>query len=131
MLVRCLLLEGILIDTPHNAAVNATVCLLLGLGIPLFAEVQAQWLRHSAHQLAKYSYGIYLLHIPSLEFVFNHCRSLPVLLKIVAFFVITGVASGMTYHLIENPLIQLGRSVAKRFESQHLAQVAYLAEGHR
>jgi peptidoglycan/LPS O-acetylase OafA/YrhL len=56
MLVRCALLQGVLIDTARNAAVNATICLFLGLGIPLFAEVRSHWLRYVAHQLAKYSY---------------------------------------------------------------------------
>ena len=114
MLVRCLLLRGILIDTARNAAVNAIICLFLGLGVPLFAEVRSHWLRYVAHQLAKYSYGIYLLHIPSLALVFNHFPGLPLPLKIGGFIAITGVASVVTYHLIENPLIQWGRSIAKK-----------------
>jgi len=114
MLVRCLLLQGILIDTARNAAVNATTCLFLGLGIPLFAEVRSNWLRWGAHQLAKYSYGIYLLHIPSLALIFNHFPSLPLPLKIGGFIALTGIASVITYTLIENPLIQVGRSLAKK-----------------
>ena len=114
MLVRCLLLDGVPIDTARNAAVNATICLFLGLGIPLFAEVQSPRLRWAAHQIAKYSYGIYLLHIPSLAFVFKYLPSLPLPLKMGAFIVITGSASVVTFHLIEDPLIQVGRSIAKK-----------------
>ncbi len=114
MLLRCLLLQGILIDTARNAAVNATVCLLVGLGIPLFAEVQSRWLRYLTHQLAKYSYGIYLLHIPSLAFVFKYLPLQPLSVKIIAFVAITGSASVITFHLIEKPLIQVGRSAAQK-----------------
>ncbi|MDR3678095.1 MAG: acyltransferase [Acidobacteriota bacterium] len=114
MLARCVFMRGVLITTPRNVAVNAATCLLLGLAIPLFAEVRSPWLRYLAHQLAKYSYGIYLLHIPSLALVFTYMPWLPLPLKVVAFIAITGAASVMAYHLIENPLIQVGRSIAKK-----------------
>jgi peptidoglycan/LPS O-acetylase OafA/YrhL len=114
MVLRCVLLDGVLIDTARNATVNSVTCLLVGLGIPFFAEVQSHWLRWGAHQLAKYSYGIYLLHIPSLALMFNHFPSLPLPLRIGGFFAVTTIASVVTYHLIENPLIQVGRSIAKR-----------------
>lgn len=114
MLARCFLLQGILIDTARNAAVNAVVCLILGVGIPCFGEVQAPWLRYISHKLAKYSYGIYLLHIPSLALVFTYLGWLPMPLKVVAFIAITGIASVATFHLVEDPLIQLGRSLAKK-----------------
>lgn len=114
MLARCLMLHGDSIEPAHNAGVNAVTCLLLGLGIPLFKEVSARWVTYPSEQIAKYSYGIYLLHIPSLELVFGHFPTLPLPLKIVAFIVVTGVASAISYHLLEHPLIQLGRSVAKK-----------------
>jgi peptidoglycan/LPS O-acetylase OafA/YrhL len=94
--------------------VNATTCLLVGLAIPLFAEVRSHWLGSVAHQIAKYSYGIYLLHIPSLALMFNHFPSLPLPLKIGGFISLCGVTSVVTYHLIENPLIQVGRSIAEK-----------------
>lgn len=114
MFARCLLLQGILLDTPRNAAVNAVTCLLLGLGIPLFKEVQFNWLHYASHQLAKYSYGIYLLHVPSLAFIFTYLSFLPLPLKVAAFILITGIASAITFHLVEDPLIQVGRSIAKK-----------------
>ena len=117
MVTRCLVLNGTLIDTARNATVNATTCLVLGLAIPLFEEVRSRPLIYIAHQVAKYSYGIYLLHIPCLALVFGHLPTLPLALKISTFLVITGVASAITYHLVEHPLIQIGRSVAKRIES--------------
>jgi peptidoglycan/LPS O-acetylase OafA/YrhL len=116
MVARCSLLDGVSIDTTRNATVNAITCLVLGLGIPLFEEVRSRWLSYVAHQIAKYSYGIYLLHVPSLALVFLYLPSLPLPLKIGAFLALTGVASAFTYHLIEHPFIQWGRSIARRIE---------------
>jgi peptidoglycan/LPS O-acetylase OafA/YrhL len=116
MVARCSLLDGVLIDTTRNATVNAITCLALGLGIPLFEEVRSRWLSYPAHQIAKYSYGIYLLHVPCLALVFLHLPPLPLPLKIGTFLAITGVASAFTYHLIEHPLIQLGGSIARRLD---------------
>ncbi len=116
MVARCLLLDGVLIDTARNAIVNAITCLVLGVGIPLFGEVRSRWLSYLGHQIAKYSYGIYLLHVPCLALVFLHLPSLSLPLKITVFFIITGVASAATYHFLEHPLIQCGRSIAARLD---------------
>lgn len=117
MVTRCALLDGVLFDRPRNVIVNVVTCLVLGLGIPVFQEVRSRWVSCAAHQIAKYSYGIYLLHIPCLALVFRHLPALPLPLTVGAFLALTGVASAFTYHWVEHPLIQLGRSVAARIES--------------
>jgi len=122
MVVRCSLLHEVLIDTTRNAAVNATTCLVLGLAVPLFAEVREDWLSRLAHVIAKYSYGIYLLHVPCLALVFFHFQPLPAPLKIGVFIALTGAASALTYHLIERPLIRVGQSIAGRMELNSAAQ---------
>ena len=96
MVARCSLLNQVLIDTPRNAIVNAITCLVLGLAIPLFEEVRCGWLSCLAHLIAKYSYGIYLLHVPCLALVFLHLSPFPLPLKIGVFLVLTGVASALT-----------------------------------
>lgn len=121
MVARCSLLHEVLIDTPRNATVNAITCLVLGLAIPLFEDVRPGWLGSLAHRIAKYSYGIYLLHVPCLALVFFHLPALGLPLKIGVFLVLTGVASVLTYHLVENPLIRLGRSIARKVESSPTA----------
>ena len=114
MVARCSLLHEVLIDTPRNATVNAITCLILGLAIPLFQDTRSGWLGSLAHRIAKYSYGIYLLHVPCLALVFFDLPALWLPLKIGVFLVLTGVASVLTYHLVENPMIRFGRSIAGR-----------------
>ena len=122
MAARCWLLREVLIDTPRNATVNAITCLILGLAIPIFEEVRSGWLGRLAHQIAKYSYGIYLLHVPCLALVFFHLPALWLPLKIGVFLILTGAASALTYHLVESPFIRLGRSIAGRIELSSAAQ---------
>lgn len=116
LLLRCWMLEGDSIMSAHNVAVNAATCLLLGFAIPMFADIRTRWLIRSSHQVAKYSYGIYLFHVPSLVLVFGYFRPLPLVLKIAAFVVLTGTASVIAYHCIEHPLIDIGRRIAMRLD---------------
>jgi peptidoglycan/LPS O-acetylase OafA/YrhL len=120
---RCLLLEGDLLQNPHNVAVNAIVCFLLGLSIPLFKAVRHPLLTHPAHAIAKYSYGIYLFHIPVLMCILKYFGQYPVLFKMGAFVVITYAAAVSSYQLVEHPLIQFGKRFAERFERPRLQQM--------
>jgi peptidoglycan/LPS O-acetylase OafA/YrhL len=120
---RCLLLEGYSLQNPRNVAVNAIICFLLGISIPLFKAVHQPLLTNSAHQIAKYSYGIYLFHIPALMFILKYFGQYPVLFKMGAFVVITCAASVSSYQLVEHPLIQFGKRFAERFERPRLKQM--------
>jgi len=83
-------------------------CLALGLGVPFFREVQVPLVRHVAAAIAKYSYGIYLFHLIAIYYCFDWMTG-PTWLKIVASLAITGVAAALSYHLLEEPLIEYGR----------------------
>ncbi len=47
------------------------ICLALGLTIPLVSDMPRSWLSRAAEQIAKYSYGIYLLHMPAIIIAFD------------------------------------------------------------
>ena len=83
-------------------------CLALGLGVSLFREVQAPLVRRVAGAIAKYSYGIYLFHLIAIYYCFDSMTG-PTWLKVVASLAITGVAAAVSYHLLEEPLIEYGR----------------------
>ncbi len=53
------------------------VCLALGCAIPFFAEVPRGWLSWVGHQVAKYSYGIYLGHLFCIWMAFVKIPGLP------------------------------------------------------
>ena len=88
-------------------------CLALGLAIPLFREVQVPAVRWFAGHIAKYSYGIYLFHLIAIYYCFDRMTG-PAWLLVGASVVITLVASVVSYHLLEEPLVDFGRRVGHR-----------------
>jgi len=90
------------------------VCMLIGALIPNFKELPSTWLTAAGHIVAKYSYGIYLFHVPVLWFAFVKLHALPSPVQWAAFCVLLCVIPWAAYTYIEAPLIGLGRRVAGR-----------------
>jgi peptidoglycan/LPS O-acetylase OafA/YrhL len=96
-------------ETPYGAVLGACVTLLLGLAIPRFAQLRTAWIVNPSHQIAKYSYGVYLLHVPAMYFVFRYLPGLPTAAKIMLCLVLTALIALLSFHTIEDPLIRLGK----------------------
>jgi len=88
-------------------------CLALGLAIPLFREVRVKWVRSAAGAIAKYSYGIYLFHLVAIYYCFDWMTG-PTWLRIAASIALTAIASAVSYHLLEEPLIEYGRRLGHK-----------------
>lgn len=89
-------------------------CLILGVSISLFQESKVRPINWAAKRIARYSYGLYLLHVPVLYFIFNVLNVRSAALGTVLFFPLTLLASMATFHLIEGPLIEVGRKLSER-----------------
>jgi peptidoglycan/LPS O-acetylase OafA/YrhL len=92
---------------------------VLGASSPFFAQISASWLTEPSRLIAKYSYGIYLTHFfciwlafDRLHYVLSRAIRLPLF---AALAVLLPIAF---YHLLEEPMIRLGKRVAKRFERE-------------
>jgi len=83
-------------------------CLALGLAVPFFREVQVPVVRRIAGAIAKYSYGIYLFHLIAIYYCFDYMTS-ATWVRVAASLAMTGVAAVVSYHLLEEPLIEYGR----------------------
>ena len=94
------------------------VCMGLGLIVPFFADMSSGAAGTAAHFIAKYSYGIYLFHVPALWLAFDRLRWLGIPVSIVLFFGTTAVLSVAGYHLIEEPMISYGKRLSLR-RQQH------------
>jgi peptidoglycan/LPS O-acetylase OafA/YrhL len=90
------------------------MCLALGLALPFVRQFDDSWLTRAAKRVAQYSYGIYLLHVPLLRLALNLLpeASARAQLALAAGLVAAGSFAG--YHLIEHPMIQVGRRAALR-----------------
>ncbi|HXB62311.1 MAG TPA: acyltransferase [Acidobacteriaceae bacterium] len=101
------------------------LCLAVGLGLPFFHQISARWLIRCSHQVAKYSYGIYLAHPFALVLGLYLLPHKPLALQLTVFFASLIIISVSTYHLLEKPMIDLGSRIAgraeKRYEQHQLA----------
>jgi len=92
-------------------------CLALGASAPFFAQMSAPWLTEPSRLIAKYSYGIYLAHFFCIWLMFDRLHYvLPRAARLPLFVALVVSLPIAFYHFLEDPLIQLGKRVAKRFE---------------
>lgn len=111
--LQCCLMGRSELRSAFGGGVDACICLLLGLAIPVFAQLKAKWIVIPTQQIAKYSYGIYLLHMPVLVFVLHYLSGLPLALMALVFLSLTALLSYASFNLIEDPLIRLGKRLTQ------------------
>jgi peptidoglycan/LPS O-acetylase OafA/YrhL len=105
--------------------INATflswlICLGLGLLIPRCRELRSELLATIGSVIARYSYGIYLIHDPIRHLAFHTLAGIGTLASWLVFFGAVGGLSYLAYHCIEKPGIELGRTLANRFKVYRL-----------
>jgi peptidoglycan/LPS O-acetylase OafA/YrhL len=96
-------------------------CIALGWAILCFREIDWTWLTVLAKLVARYSYGIYLSHITLMMLCFRGLAwqsRAGVWVAFVALAVGTRVAM---YHLLEHPMITIGRKVTGNSSAPSLA----------
>ncbi len=90
------------------------VSLILGISIPVFKNSTSRIANKIAETVARFSYGMYLLHVPVLYLVFFKMKLQSIPLGLALFLAITFVAAIACYHVIEKPAIDLGRRWSSR-----------------
>lgn len=89
-------------------------CLALGLAIPLFRELKSPGWNRIYLWIARYSYGIYLAHLPVFWFCFRFLRGFPAPVQWTTMVVLSIAIPVACYHFLEAPLMKLGKQVAER-----------------
>ena len=97
----------------HGKENGWAACLLTGLAIPQFAEMRSLWLRRTSQLIAKYSYGIYLMHYFCMWLAFVVCSRFPAALQWGVFIIVLPASCMALYHGLEAPMILLGNYFAK------------------
>ena len=87
---------------------------LTGLLIPHFAQMQSAVVRLIAKTVAKYSYGIYLFHVPVLWLTLVRFRTQWPALNLALALLSLAVVCVAGYHFIEEPFIEWGKRLADR-----------------
>jgi peptidoglycan/LPS O-acetylase OafA/YrhL len=89
-------------------------CVLLGLGLPLFRQIEAPWLIAASRTVAKYSYGVYLMHPFALVIGLYLLRDHSLGVRLLGEAVPLVMLPVMAYHLIEYPMIRMGARLTAR-----------------
>ena len=90
------------------------ICFAIGLGICGFREMPGNWLTGLTKRIARYSYGMYLLHYFAIWMGFEVCRSFNIGVRIVVFACVLVALSVLLYHFLEAPLIGLGIKLSEK-----------------
>jgi len=97
------------------------ICLSIGLGVSFFREMPENLLAALSKQIARYSYGIYLLHYFAIWVAFAVFRRLNAGLQIAIFVAVLASLSVLLYHAVEAPLIAAGVRISKRLAHRNFA----------
>jgi len=89
-------------------------CLALGLAIPWFHELKSPVWNKLYLWIARYSYGIYIAHLPVFWFSFRFLKGYPAGVQWLSMAVLSVLVPVACYHWIEAPLMRLGKQVAER-----------------
>jgi len=119
LLPICLLLLWCLFMIHPSWRIASWLCLAVGLGLPLFHQISSGWLIRTSHQLAKYSYGLYLAHPFAIVLGLYLMPHRPLVLQLLVMLGALTLFAVGGYHLIEKPMIKLGSVLAKRAEKRY------------
>lgn len=89
-------------------------CAAAGLAIPLFLEIRNRWLKSIGKHVARYSYGIYISHVPILWLCFIRYRVGSTIVNASLAILLTAVVSVLAYQWLEEPAIRVGKWFAAR-----------------
>ena len=92
------------------------LCLALGLGLPLFHQIQWPLIRRVSALVARYSYGVYLTHIWAICVAVHTLRAFSMPMRVTAFLAALTALPMLFYHGVERPCIRLGSRLAARIE---------------
>lgn len=124
-----LLLAAYSLSNDDGTANQRSPFCALGVALlfPFCRELTLSWLRAVAHAVAKYSYGIYLSHLPILWLAFYRLRELPAAARWLTFIALAAAVPVLLYRFLEKPMIDFGSALAKRKIAQRPSAVAAAA----
>jgi peptidoglycan/LPS O-acetylase OafA/YrhL len=87
-------------------------CLLLGMAIPQFREMTNPVSHRIFQAIARYSYGIYLMHFICIWLAFQAFSGIPEWSRWVILLVTVSACPYLLYHLLERPMMRMGEKAA-------------------
>jgi peptidoglycan/LPS O-acetylase OafA/YrhL len=106
------LITGCFLALRPSFITGAAVCLLLGVSLPRFERLESRVVNSITHNIAKYSYGVYLSHMFVMWLAFIYLRAYPMTARVAFFLGLMAVLPVILYKAIEEPGIQVGAKLA-------------------
>lgn len=94
------------------------LCFAIGLGACGFREMQNSPLTWATQRVARYSYGIYLVHYFAIWLAFDASRRLNIGSRIAIFLGVLAGLSALLYQAVEAPLIAVGIRWSERMKNR-------------
>jgi peptidoglycan/LPS O-acetylase OafA/YrhL len=100
---------------PMRGPVSAWIAtVLLGVSIYCFHDSTNRFWNAAMAMIARYSYGIYLGHVPVMWLVFYVLPVHNLIVSTLLWLAGTAAAAVVAYHLLEEPMINAGRAISTR-----------------
>jgi peptidoglycan/LPS O-acetylase OafA/YrhL len=99
-----------LLSYDNNKCIFISLC--LGLALPYIQSCEIGTVNRICGWVARYSYGIYLLHDPAIWLGFVRFNHLPIVARVSVFLLTTFGGSVLIYHALEHPMILIGNKTA-------------------
>jgi peptidoglycan/LPS O-acetylase OafA/YrhL len=103
------------------------LCLILGVLIPFFREIQSRSIRFISHRIATYSYGIYISHQFCIWFALGVLMAQPLWLRLAVLSSSLVLVPILLYHGVEKPMILAGIRLATRLRDKPTAPMVVAA----
>lgn len=123
LLVSALLAYCLIDPSRITARKSWTLCMIIGLSVPFFQDYLTPMIAWASKRIARYSYGIYLSHLP-LMWIFFRWVSWPTGARYLVFAISGVVLPILAYHLLEKPLVEVGVGLTRAKEDESLAAMA-------
>jgi peptidoglycan/LPS O-acetylase OafA/YrhL len=84
-------------------------CIVLGVSMNSFRDSEFKLLNSVSAWIAKYSYGMYLFHVPVLYFLYDVMKFDNSTYSVPMYFVLTMISSVFVFRIIEKPFVDIGK----------------------
>ena len=88
------------------------ICLALGMAVPFFHNLPKGPVQRLSHQIATYSYGIYLTHTATIWVAFYAMADAPLVAQVAVFGGLVVALPIACFHVVEKPMMELGRRLS-------------------
>lgn len=93
-------------------------CLCVGLALPFFRQIRAAWLMRFTHEIAEYSYSIYLMHLIGFYIGFDIFAGQNIVVRLGITLACTALLTVAAHRLVEAPGMRMGSRVSRWIEAR-------------